>query len=88
MGLAFEAIASTRSTPFWQTLVDNNQLTDPEMSFWLDRFRGDNTASNEEPGGTFTLGGTNSSLFTGDIEFIDMPASTPSFWTLSLSGES
>ncbi|KAF9027617.1 acid protease [Hymenopellis radicata] len=85
MGLAFEALASTRSKPFWQALVDNNQLDQPEMSFWLDRFRGDNTASDEEPGGTFTLGGTNSSLFTGDIEFLNMPVNTPSFWLLSLS---
>lgn len=86
MGLAFEAIASTQSTPFWQALVNANDLSSPEMSFWLDRFRGDDTASSEEPGGTFTLGGTNSSLFTGDIEFLDMPVTTPSFWILRLTG--
>ncbi len=85
MGLAFETLASTRSNPFWKALVDNNQLDQPEMSFWLDRFRGDNSASDEEPGGTFTLGGTNSSLFTGDIEFLNMPVNTPSFWLLSLT---
>jgi len=36
-------------------------------------------------GGVFTLGGTNSSLFTGDIDFQNMPTSPPSFWLLSLS---
>lgn len=85
MGLAFEAISSTRSTPFWKALVDGNQLTAPEMSFWLARFRGDDDAGSEEPGGTFTLGGTNASLFTGDIEFIDLPVTTPSFWLLRLT---
>jgi len=85
LGLAFSTIASTQSTPFWETLANNGQLTTPEMSFWMTRFRDDPTASEEEPGGVFTLGGTNSSLFTGDIEFLNMPVRTPSFWLLSLS---
>lgn len=85
LGLAFSTIASTRAVPFWQTLANNGQLTTPEMSFWMTRFRDDPNASVEEPGGIFTLGGTNSSLFTGDIEFIDMPVNTPTFWLLSLN---
>ncbi|KAG6905912.1 hypothetical protein DXG01_016968 [Tephrocybe rancida] len=84
MGLAFSAIASTQATPFWQTLTNTGKFDSPEMSFWMTRFRDDPTANEEEPGGVFTLGGTNSSLFTGDIEFLDMPVSTPSFWLLSL----
>lgn len=37
MGLGFEAIASTDSTPFWQALVNAGDLSSPEMSFWLAR---------------------------------------------------
>lgn len=85
IGLAFTAIASSGATPFWETLINNNQLSSPEMSFWLSRST--DTSQTEVVGGEFTLGGTNSSLFTGEIEFIDMPVSTPSFWLLSLSGE-
>ncbi|KAK0475555.1 aspartyl protease [Armillaria novae-zelandiae] len=84
MGLAFVQIASTQATPFWQALVNGNQLTSPEMSFWLARHRGETNVQPEESGGVFTLGGTNSSLFTGDIEFLNMPVSTPSFWLLEL----
>lgn len=84
LGLAFQAIAATKSTPFWQALANGGQLTAPEMSFFLTRFRDDPNAGEEEPGGTFTLGGTNSSLFTGDIEFLDMPVSSPSFWLLNM----
>lgn len=87
MGLAFEQIASTQATPFWQALVSGNQLTSPEMSFWLARHRGDKNVQPEESGGVFTLGGTNSTLFTGDIEFLNMPVSTPSFWLLELQGK-
>ncbi|KAK0505294.1 aspartyl protease [Armillaria luteobubalina] len=64
--------------------VSGNQLTSPEMSFWLARHRGQTNVQPEESGGVFTLGGTNSSLFTGDIEFLNMPVSTPSFWLLEL----
>jgi len=83
MGLAFDTITATRSTPFWQNLLNNKLLDSPEMSFWMTRFRNVPTANEEEPGGIFTLGGTNSTLFTGDIEFLDMP-SNPSFWLLNL----
>jgi cathepsin D len=84
MGLAFETIASTQATPFWQALANGNQLSSPEMGFWLTRA---NPTSTQEdiPGGVLTLGGTNSSLFTGDIDFQDMPVTTPTFWLQSLS---
>jgi cathepsin D len=87
MGLAFQSLASTKSLPFWQALTNNNMWSSPEMSFWLARFNNDTNAQAEEPGGVLTLGGTNSSLFTGDIQFVDMPSDvTQSFWLLQMSG--
>lgn len=86
MGLAFEALASTQAVPFWQGLVTANQLTDPEFGFWLTRELDNQSAPDDAFGGEFTLGGTNSTLFTGDIEFLDMPTTTqPSFWLLTMS---
>ncbi|KAJ7782498.1 acid protease [Mycena maculata] len=85
MGLAFGAISSTQTVPFWQGLISSNQLASPVMSFWLSRFRGTKFAE-EEPGGAFTLGGTNASLFTGNIDFRPMSGgSTPTFWLLSVT---
>ncbi|KAF8128311.1 aspartic peptidase domain-containing protein [Mycena galopus ATCC 62051] len=85
MGLAFGAISSTGAIPFWNALITDNQLAAPEMAFWLTRFRGTNF-KDEEPGGSFTLGGTNASLFQGDIEFLPMAGpSQPSFWLLGVS---
>ncbi|CAL1706109.1 unnamed protein product [Somion occarium] len=87
MGLAFEALASTESTPFWQGLLQGSQLATPEMSFWLTRELDNRNARENEFGGEFTLGGTNSSLFTGDIEFINLPStSQQTFWLLSMTG--
>jgi len=84
MGLAFESLASTQATPFWQTVTNNNQLSNPEMSFWLARDLHPLSEDFLASGGVFTLGGTNSTFFSGNIEFLSL-ASTPSFWLLSLA---
>ena len=87
IGLAFSAITATYSTPFWQAL--GSQLAVPEMAFYLTRFNDDANATVEEPGGVFTLGGVNSTLFTGDIEFLNITSifGTPTFWLLTMSGQ-
>ncbi|KAJ7049944.1 acid protease [Mycena amicta] len=86
MGLAFGAIASTQAVPFWQALVTSDQLATTEMAFWLTRFRGARRVADEEPGGSFTLGGTNTSLFQGDIEFLDLQTQgQATFWLLTVS---
>ncbi|KAI1795502.1 acid protease [Ganoderma leucocontextum] len=87
MGLAFQSLASTQATPFWEQLMNNGQFASPEISFWLARHLDDQNAAQETSGGVMTLGGQNSSLFTGDIEFNTLSnANSPSFWMLELSG--
>ncbi|EKM54825.1 uncharacterized protein PHACADRAFT_258950 [Phanerochaete carnosa HHB-10118-sp] len=89
LGLAFQALASTQATPFWEALLNAGQFAQPEMSFFLTRFLGVDGATDSEPGGFLTLGGTNSSLFTGNIEFLNLTAtdsiSDATFWLLELS---
>ncbi|KZS98326.1 acid protease [Sistotremastrum niveocremeum HHB9708] len=86
LGLAFQTIASTQALPLVQTLAQQNTFTDPIMSFYLTRFLDDPQAQTEEPGGTLTLGGTNSSLMQGNVDFVDIPSSvTPSFWLIPLT---
>lgn len=84
MGLAFTDLAQTQATPFWLQLTNNNQFSSPEISFFLSRSSNPNVQ--DVPGGVFTLGGTNSSLFTGSIEFHDIPTNPLLFWSLSLQG--
>ena len=86
MGLAFESLATTKATPFWRALTNYNLLSAPEMSFWLARDLSPVSETSLAPGGVFTLGGTNSTLFSGNIEFLAL-ASTPSFWLLPLSSK-
>ena len=82
IGLGFQKLASTGAVPFWEAVA--GQLDSPEMSFWFERNLNPVNETSLGPGGVFTLGGTNSSLFIGDIEFHNL-VSTPSFWLLTLS---
>lgn len=84
LGLGWQAIASSGSTPFWETLASSGTWTDPLMSFQLTRFINATNVQANEPGGTFTMGFVNSSLYTGSIDYQSL-ATTPSFWLLSLS---
>ncbi|KJA26203.1 hypothetical protein HYPSUDRAFT_36452 [Hypholoma sublateritium FD-334 SS-4] len=83
MGLAFTSLAQTEATPFWLALANSNQFSSPEIAFWL--ARSTNPEAQDVAGGVFTLGGTNSSLFTGDIEFLNIPTNPLQFWALPLT---
>lgn len=88
MGLAFQGIANSQAVPFWQALVNNNQLTNPELSFYITRFVNNQNAKTEEPGGVLTIGGTNSTLFQGNIDFqpFTLAGNGGSFWLQTVSG--
>ncbi|KAG9096471.1 hypothetical protein FRC06_008624, partial [Ceratobasidium sp. 370] len=94
LGLAFQFLSNTQSTPFWEALVSGGQWTQPLMSFWMTRlvfcishlemFTNVTSAREEEYGGEFRMGGTNTTLYTGDIEYHDMPATVHSYWMIPL----
>jgi len=86
LGLGFRAISSTQSTPWWMNLLDSGQLEAPEFSFWMARSQSTQATEDRlEPGGVFTLGGTNSTLFSGELEFLNVAGgSTPTYWLLPL----
>ena len=89
MGLAFQGIANTQALPFWQGILGQNLLTNPEFSFFLARHVNDANAKADSPGGTFTLGGTHASLFQGTIDYRAFtPPTGGSFWLQKISGMS
>ncbi|KAG1735967.1 aspartic peptidase domain-containing protein [Suillus lakei] len=83
MGLGFNTISALNTTPFWQALYNAGQLSEPLFSFYLARYI-DQSIMNTAPGGTLTLGGTNSSLYQGSIEYLSL-ANTPSYWLLNVN---
>jgi len=87
IGLAFQAIASSGAMPFWQQLAVSNQLPAQLMAFFLRRYRDDNFAQPvETSGGEFTLGYTNSSLYVGDINYVDIPSQNEDYWRIATQG--
>ncbi|KAI9573802.1 acid protease [Boletus coccyginus] len=83
MGLGWQPIASSGARPFWQTLASYRAWSQPVMGFQLTRFLNDSNARQLEPGGSFTMGWLNTSLYTGDIDWQNL-VTTPSFWVLTL----
>jgi cathepsin D len=87
--VAFRDIANTHALPFWQALINQSLLTNPEFSFFLTRFVNDPNTKTEEPGGTFTLGRTNPKLFQSNIDFQNfILPSGGSFWFQTISNAS
>jgi len=91
MGLAFQGIADDQALPFWQALINQNQLTSPEFCFAITRFGNNGSAEPEEFGGFMTLGGANSTLYepnTMDFQTFNDPlaARGGSFWLQTISG--
>jgi cathepsin D len=84
MGLAFGSVSVTSSIPFWQNLLNSNQLSQPMMSFWLTRFVNVTGANPSEPGGQLTIGGTNTTLYAGDIEYMNLANDPPTYWALPI----
>lgn len=86
MGLAFQSIAASGATPFWQSLAETSGTLDSSLfAFQLTRFTNDSSANNLEPGGAFNLGAVNSTLFTGSIDYQDVPADAPGYWIQELT---
>lgn len=92
MGLGFSAIATATDTPFWHILLENGQIPTYEMAFWLARIPDSkNSQLDGKVGGKLTLGGVDSQLFSGEIEFRNLTSGDsglpPSYWSLQLAGE-
>ncbi|OAX43168.1 acid protease [Rhizopogon vinicolor AM-OR11-026] len=85
LGLAWSSLAKSQQTPFWQTLAASNAWDSPLFAVQLTRYSNASNAKTPEPGGVLNMGTcyTNSSLYTGSIEYIDIPG-TPSYWYLPL----
>ncbi|RSH80807.1 hypothetical protein EHS25_006976 [Saitozyma podzolica] len=87
MGLAWKTIAQTGATPFWQNLASDGAWSSQEMGFYLRRWRGVTGVTHlETSGGEFTMGGVDSSKYTGDINYISIPSGNTDYWRVAVQG--
>ncbi|KAG2039952.1 aspartic peptidase domain-containing protein [Suillus americanus] len=84
LGLGWQSLASSGQMPLWQTLASSNSWDSALFAVQLTRYSNDTNAQDLEPGGVLNMGYTNSSLYTGSIDYIDIPG-TPSYWYIPLT---
>lgn len=84
MGLGFASLSQLSTTPWWQNLASNS-WSEKLFAFKMARFRDDLTASSvEAQGGTVNFGSLNSSLYTGDINYITL--TEQAYWQIPILG--
>ncbi|RSH95062.1 hypothetical protein EHS25_000148 [Saitozyma podzolica] len=87
MGLAWKSIAQTAATPFWQSLASSGQWSNQEMGFYLQRWRGVTGVTQvEQSGGEFTMGGIDSSKYTGSVNYISIASGDTDYWRIPVQG--
>jgi len=80
IGLAWRSLSSSGAMPFWQALSSGGSLDSPLMAFQLTRYINSSHVGNLQPGGSLTMGYVNESLYTGSIDYRNIPTSQPSYW--------
>ncbi|MBW0486020.1 hypothetical protein O181_025735 [Austropuccinia psidii MF-1] len=88
MGLAWRGIATSSSIPAWESLVLQNALQEPVISFALKRQIDKHSHKKDsdpaiKPGGVMTIGGTNASHYKGNIQYIPL-SKDPTYWLITL----
>ncbi|KIJ20642.1 hypothetical protein PAXINDRAFT_165539 [Paxillus involutus ATCC 200175] len=87
IGLAWQSLSTSGAMPFWQALASGGSWDSPLMAFQLSRFLNDSHAGSLEPGGSLTMGYVNASLYTGSIDYQDIPGEA-SFWLQEITSVS
>lgn len=77
MGMGFQKLASSGEPPLWVAAGMDT------FSFYLER-ASLTSSDSTQPGGTFTLGGTNTSLYQGDISYNSLIEEL--YWMVRLGG--
>jgi cathepsin D len=85
LGLGFAKIAQTTKTPFWQAVISGNEAASPKFGFWLALSSALVQPEQSVPGGVFTFRGTNTSFYSGDIQFHELTGDNTGFWSLNVS---
>ncbi|KAJ3715899.1 acid protease [Lentinula guzmanii] len=71
LGMGYSTLSNLGAPTFFETAVKQGVVSSPEFSFFL-----------SPNGSELYIGGTNSQLYTGDIEFHDVNTS-PGYWKIS-----
>ncbi|KAG8980005.1 hypothetical protein FRC05_007448 [Tulasnella sp. 425] len=85
IGMAWRPLAKL-GVPWWMNAATTYQWAEPLFAVALSREGNNPTATATEPGGSFTIGAVDSSLFTGDIEYVSIPNGQSTWWLIPMTG--
>ncbi|KAF8142067.1 aspartic peptidase domain-containing protein [Boletus edulis] len=80
IGLGWQSLSFSGAMPFWQALASRGSWDSPLMAFQLTRYANASNAGDLEPGGSFTMGYVNESLYSGNIDYRNIPNGQASYW--------
>ncbi|KDN49220.1 acid protease [Tilletiaria anomala UBC 951] len=80
MGMAFATLSTSGQNPLWYGAA----LSDQTFAYYFGRNSG--PSASPTAGGIFTLGGTNTTLYQGDIKWVNVIH--PKYWLVTLGGVS
>jgi cathepsin D len=76
LGFGYDSISVDRVTPVWYNILSQGLVDQPIFSFWLSQ------NANDAVGGELTLGGVDSSRYTGSFSYAPLTAET--YWQFQL----
>ncbi|TYJ55923.1 hypothetical protein B9479_003307 [Cryptococcus floricola] len=85
MGLSWQALAYSKATPWWLTLAKSSTWSQPLFAFYLARYRNvAGATAKETDGGTATFGYLDSSLYSGDVTYVDVDDDAQ-YWQIEMA---
>ncbi|GAA5993315.1 hypothetical protein JCM11641_001454 [Rhodosporidiobolus odoratus] len=85
LGLGWAQIASSRAVPLVQSLADNGTLPEQVFGFAFETHTFTTASASTAPGGTLTIGGVDTSAYSGEINWIDI-VQPAGYWQIPLEG--
>ncbi|GAA6002757.1 hypothetical protein JCM10207_007660 [Rhodosporidiobolus poonsookiae] len=85
LGLGWASIASSQAVPLVQSLADNGTLPEQVFGFAFETGTFTTASSVTAPGGTLTIGGVDTSAYSGEINWIDI-VQPEGYWQIPLEG--
>jgi len=78
LGMAFPGISVNGVKPVFNEMVDQGVVEEPIFAFWLNR------NPDADLGGVMVLGGSDPSLYEGEMTYVDVDAAT--YWQINMDG--
>ncbi|KAG0661883.1 hypothetical protein C6P46_003774 [Rhodotorula mucilaginosa] len=83
LGLGWQNIAASQAMPLVQSLYENNTLPEPVFAFAFETHTFYTNSAPTAPGGTLTIGGLDTSQYTGSINWVSL-VQPAGYWAIPL----